>query len=87
MPDVLESWVVKMGHHSVVWGSVRVARMRKRRGSAHVVVVLIFVVQVLLAHEVFGTFVLVGAAILGTLLARGIVKNRAQGGIRIGSVR
>lgn len=40
------------------------------------VVVLIFVVYVLLAHEVFGAFVLVSAAILGKLLASSVAETR-----------
>jgi hypothetical protein len=49
-----------MAHHGVLWGSVRVSHGR----GAHVLVLVILVVHLALAHEVLGTLVLVGSAIL-----------------------
>lgn len=62
MPDVLERRVVLevMSHHGVLRGSMRIPRRR----AHHLVAFLIFIIHVLLAHEIFGAFVLVGSAIL-----------------------
>lgn len=59
---VLESGLTleMMWHHGMLWGSMRVARWR----ASHRVFILILVVQVFLAHEVFGAFVLVRTAII-----------------------
>lgn len=62
MADVLESGLVLqvMGHHGVLlWGCVRIAR----RGS-HCVLVVLVVVDILFAHEIFGPFVLMSATII-----------------------
>jgi hypothetical protein len=61
--DVLESRLaLKVMLHHVLGRSVRCV---PRRGTADLLVVLIVIVHVLLAHEVFGPLVLVRAAILG----------------------
>ena len=62
MPDVLERGVVLevVTHHSVLRWGVGVPWRR-----AHdLLAIVVFVVQILLAHEVLGTFVLMRAAIL-----------------------
>ena len=61
MPDVLEGCLVlkMMGHHGVLRRGVGIPR----RGS-HIALIVIVVVSLLFAHEVFRAFVFVGSAIL-----------------------
>lgn len=62
MSHVLEGRVIlqRVAHHSVLWGRVRITG----RGAHHLVTILIFLVHVLLAHEIFGAFVFMRSAIL-----------------------
>jgi hypothetical protein len=71
VPDVLKCGLILqvMGHHAVLllWRRVRIAL----RGS-HCVLVVLVVIHILFAHEVFGAFVLMSAAII-LVSANGLV--------------
>jgi hypothetical protein len=73
--DVLEGGLVLhvMTHHGMLGRSVGVPGW----GAGYVLIWVILVVQVLLAHEVLGPFMLVGSAILRPRVSEMKIENRA----------